>query len=251
MNREKLKREYFSTHYRRFMPKTKEGWQWVIDRIDLNFGKFFESINRDSFILDVGCGVGYLEYYLLKKEFNKIRAVDISEEQIHEAQKKLSEYRLDFTDRVEFFVSDAFEFLKSGYQYSAIAIIDLLEHLKKEKALEILNLCYNALSSGGFLFIRVINADNPMFGRFFYRDFTHETPFTPESLRQCLEVVGFEVIKISYEKIPKMRRSKMKLISGFKQFMQRTGVYFLGKFLGFPPEAFTENLIAVAKKRDK
>jgi hypothetical protein len=40
------------------MPQSPEVWQWVIDRIDVNFGPFFESIRRDAPVLDIPCGVG-------------------------------------------------------------------------------------------------------------------------------------------------------------------------------------------------
>ena len=88
---ERLVKKYYSTHYNRFMPKTLEGLEWAIGRIELNFGEFFDLIPRDSPILDIACGVGYLEYYLLKKGFIKIDAVDLSEEQIQIAKNILRE----------------------------------------------------------------------------------------------------------------------------------------------------------------
>lgn len=75
-----LIKTYHSTHYRHIMPQTVEGWNWVIDRIEVNFGDIFSSLPKDSLILDVGCGVGYLEHYLLKKGFTRIEAIDLSEE---------------------------------------------------------------------------------------------------------------------------------------------------------------------------
>lgn len=227
------------------MPKTPEGWDFVISRVELNFGEFLNAIPQDSPILDVPCGVGYLEYYLLKKGFTKIHAVDLSEEQIQVAKSKLREYGHEFDGKVEFHVADAFEYLKKGHSYAAIAMIDFLEHLEKDKILEILGLSYDALQPGGFLFLRVTSADNPMWGRFFYRDFTHVTPFTPDSLHQCLRATGFEVIKVDYEVLPRICGS---WIIKLKQSIRYRGLWFLGKFLGIPPQAFTEDLIAVAKR---
>lgn len=53
-----------------------------------------------------------MEHYLLKKGFTQIHAVDISEEQIQVAKSKLNEHGFDFADKVQFYLSDAFEFLK-------------------------------------------------------------------------------------------------------------------------------------------
>lgn len=250
MTREKLVREFFSIHYERFMPKTERGWQWVLDRIELNFGEFFNNIAQNSPILDLACGVGYLEHYLLKKGFNNIDAVDLSQEQIQVAKDKLQEYGFNYAGKVEFHLADAFKYLeKSKNKYTVIAMIDFLDHLKKDEVIKIMNLANNALTGGGFLFLRATNTDNPMWGQFFYRDFTHETPFTPNSLRQCLSVSGFDIIKIGYEIIPKIRRSKLELTSYLKRFVRWVGLWFLGKLLDVSPDAFTEDLIAVAKKR--
>ena len=125
-------------------------------------------------------------------------------------------------------------------------MIDFLEHLGKDKIIEILDLSYSALQTEGFLFLRVINADNPIFGRFLYHDFTHETPFTPDTLQQCLTLTGFEVVKIAYEVLPSLNSS---LIARFKRKIQRVGLWALAKFLEIPPNAFTEDLIAVGRRR--
>lgn len=240
----RLVEQYYSTHYNRFMPTTAEGWQWVLDRIDLNFGKFFDTLPRNSPILDVPCGVGYLEHYLIKKGFTNIYAVDLSEEQIHIAKLKLQEYGLKYDGKVNFRIADAFEYLRTNKGFSAIALIDFLEHLRKERVNEVLDLANRALQERGLLFVRVSNADNPTWGRFFYRDFTHETPFTPNTLHQCLSITGFEVLRIDYEILPKPN----KVLALVKQRIRLMRLWLLGRFLGIPPQAFNEDLIAVGKR---
>ncbi len=242
--RQKLIKRYYSTQYKHVMPQTAEGWNWVIDRIKLNFGGVFSSIPKDGRILDVACGVGYLEDYLLKKGFTRIEAIDLSKEQIQVAKQKLKKYKLQYADKVKFKIADAFDYLRSARGYNLIAMIDLLEHFQKDKVIELLQLAHSALRKGGILILRVINADNPMFGRFFYHDFTHETPFTPDSLKQCLSVTGFETIKINYEVMP--RRGS--LLTKLKQSIRRAVFGVLGKFIGVAPGAFVEDLIAVARK---
>jgi SAM-dependent methyltransferase len=236
---------YHSTHYKRFMPQTVEGWNWVVDRIKLNFGNIFSSISKDSLVLDVACGVGYLEHYLLKEGFTRIEAIDLSEEQIQVAKQKLKEYRLQYTDKVEFKTVDAFDYLRTSRGYDLIAMTDLLDHFQKDRVIEILQLSFSALNKGGFLIVRVTNADNPMFARFFYRDFTHETPFTPDSIRQCLEIAGFKVLTIDYEKIPPLKIGKRHII---KSWVKSAGLKILGKFFGISSAAFSEDLVVVVQK---
>lgn len=247
--RERLVKQYYTTHYRHFLPKTAKEWERVIDRIGLNFGKFFDAIPRDSLILDVACGVGYLEHYLLRKGFTRIHAIDLSEEQIRVAKDKLQEYGFDYTNKVEFHLGNVFEYLKRKSGYAVISMIDFLDHLEKDKVIEILNLCNDALQSEGFLFVRVTNADNLMWGSYFYRDFTHETPFTKNTLQQCLSLTGFEPLKIDYELILTIKMAKLNPIVYFKNSIQWIGRWLLGKFIGISPGAFIEDLIAVGKKQ--
>jgi SAM-dependent methyltransferase len=227
------------------MPQSPEVWQWVIDRIDVNFGPFFESIRRDAPVLDIPCGVGYLEHYLLRRGFGNVSAVDLSEEQLAIARAKLAEHGLDAAGRVAFELADVFDYLRRGRTFAAIALIDLLDHLSKERVLELLDLCHASLDHDGLIMIRVTNADNPAFGHAFYRDFTHETAFAPDGLRQCLALTGFEAVKIDYERIPVLGPWPG---ASMRAAIRDAGLRVLGKFLGVPPGAFSEDLVAVARK---
>jgi 2-polyprenyl-3-methyl-5-hydroxy-6-metoxy-1,4-benzoquinol methylase len=246
--KQKLYNRYYTSHYKRFLPQTSQGWEWVIDRIHVNFGETLSSIPRNSPILDVGCGAGYFEYYLLKNGFTKVRAIDISVEQIEVAKQKLLEHGLAYEGRVDFLLESSFEHLKENSGYTLVAMVALLDHLAKEKITELLELAYSVLKDSSFLIARVINADNPMFARFFYHDFTHEVPFTPDSMRQCLELVGFQVPKVDYEKVPNFRKGKFNILGRLKQVIRHFGLAILGRFLGFSPVSLSEDLIAIAKK---
>ena len=240
--RERLIDKYYSTHYIHFTPQNAEGWAWVLERLRMNFGGIFSSLSRESRILDVPCGVGYLPHYLLREGFHKIDCVDLSEEQIAVAKQKLAEFGLDFNGRVQFVVADAFTYLEKADPYDLIAIIDFVEHLKKDEVGELLTVARSALRPDGLLLLRTSNADTPMFSKYFYTDFTHETPFTPNSIRQCLEAAGFKVEKIQYEQVGRMESTLMGRLKA------ETRLRVLAKLLGIPHAAFAEDLIAVARK---
>lgn len=248
MNRERAIAQYYSTHYSQFMPKSQAQWRWVLERIDANFGDYLDPLPRNSLVADVPCGVGYLEHYLLERGFTNVHGVDLSEEQVRIAQERLSEYAMDWSGKVTFHIGDASDYLQTGVEHDAIAMIDFLEHLTKDQVLEVLDLAFNALKSQGLLLLRVINADSPMWGRFFFHDFTHETPFTPDSLRQCLALCGFEVLKISYETMPRRKGKRLDPFGQMKRAVRHAGLWVLGRFLGVHASAFVENLVAVAVK---
>jgi len=243
--RETLIEKYYSTHYIHFTPQNAEGWAWVLDRIRLNFDDILSRLPRDSRILDIACGVGYLEEYLLKQGFQNIESIDLSGEQIEAAKLMLTQRGVSFIGKINFVVANAFEYLGKADQFDLVAMFDIIEHFSKEEIGQLLRLTYAALGSGGLLLLRTINADNPLFGRFFYHDFTHETPFTPDSIRQCLAAVNFNLEKVDYEEIPSVEDS---LIQRLKSKTRAGGLRVLAKFLGVDPKAFTENLVVVARK---
>lgn len=244
--RETLIEKYHSTHYVHFTPKSDEVWAWVLDRISQNFDSILASLSRESRILDVACGVGYLEDYLLRNGFHNIESIDLSEEQIGIAKQKLQEHGLDFTGKVKFATADAFDYLRRSEQFDLVAMFDIIEHFPKEEVGRLLQLSYAALRPGGSLLLRTINADNPFFGRFFFHDFTHETPFTPDSMRQCLAAVGFRIDKIAYEKVNALKTGSIgRTIKGG---IRRAGQKILAKFFEIPFAAFAEDLVVIAKK---
>jgi len=62
-------------------------------------------VDKSSYVLDVGCGVGITACYIAKEYDCKVVAVDISEEMIKRAEERAK--RRDVEDKVEFKVADA------------------------------------------------------------------------------------------------------------------------------------------------
>ncbi len=246
MKKNDLITKHYSAHYQHIMPQTREGWEWVLDRIRLNFGDIFSSIPKKSKILDLAYGVGYLEHYLLRKDFTNIYAVDLSREQIDVAVKKLEQFGINYRGKVEFELVDAFEYLRKASGFNVIVMIDLIEHFKESEILEMLRLSHKTLRDGGFLLIRTPNAESPLFGRF-YDDFTHETPFTRSSLRQILASLGFQILKVDFERRPYFEADK-RFLKWLKRTVRSVGLTILAKFLGMTPAAFSGDIVAVGKK---
>ncbi len=245
--REKLFEKYFSLHYSRVLPPTKEGWEWVIERIDINFGDVISKLPKDAAILDLGCGVGYLTYYLLKKGFTNIHALDVSQEQIDVAKESLKKYGVDYEGSVQFSVTDAFGFLAASPKYDLIVMLDILDHFDKERSFELMKLASDSLSPSGAFLSRTTNMDNPLFGQYHYADFTHESGFSPASITQCLNAVGFSRVEVYYEKIPYSYKEKRSLYKRLKKKYSRLKLKILANFMGINPEVFTENITVIAR----
>ena len=94
--------------------------------------------------------------------------------------------------------SDIVSFLAERPQsWDCIILKDVIEHLPRKQVIPTLSAIYQALTPGGSVVIETGNLASPagMFVR--YIDFTHESGFTENSLRQILRAVGFSAIAMS------------------------------------------------------
>lgn len=234
----KLRKNYFRFINQYSLPKSELDWINVLDLIDINMSKFFNELEKDASILDAGCGIGYLEEYLVKKGFKNIHAIDISNDQIKTAEKCMTGKGINYEGKIRFKTIDILdEFRHTNLKYDLIALIDVLEHFKKYEAFEILELAYAALNVNGIILIRVPNMEDPIHSAYhLYEDITHEIGFTRNSLKQCIRATGFENIEANFEK----RKSFKNLPPLHKKF--------LGLILNSPSESFTTNIIGAGKK---
>jgi 2-polyprenyl-3-methyl-5-hydroxy-6-metoxy-1,4-benzoquinol methylase len=143
--------------------------------------------NPDARIVDLACGDGQLLFSLKQHGFRNLRGVDISAEQVALAQQA-------GTDVVR---QDVFDFLEATPDNSLdlILALDLIEHLHKGEALQLLRNCASKLAAGGRLILQTPNADSPWCDTIRYGDFTHETCYTPNLLGRLLAMHSFVDIR--------------------------------------------------------
>jgi len=113
-----------------------------------NFAYYNDLIGIRKNILDIGCGYGYLSFFLHYKQRNRvIRGIDYDEEKISIAQHSYNK-----TENLNFVHQDTME-ADLGSQ-DVIFLNDILHYLGREKQLILLERCAAALRSDGILFIR-------------------------------------------------------------------------------------------------
>ncbi|MFC1926560.1 class I SAM-dependent methyltransferase [Chloroflexota bacterium] len=95
-------------------------------RINKSLDAALNKFDKDSKILDVGCGTGNLTIGLLERGFKNLTSLDISEEMIRELKKKVKKYDCN----INFMVSDLDTFLqRNDSKFDIVLISSVLHHL--------------------------------------------------------------------------------------------------------------------------
>jgi SAM-dependent methyltransferase len=150
-------------------------------------------------IADLGCGSGALVWCLRAAGYANVVGVDISGEQVAAAR------RLGIEGIAH---GDLFEFLAPRRStFDVVFLMDVIEHLAKPQICALLAAVRAALHPGGRVIIHAPNGAGPNGMRILYGDFTHETGFTDQSVRQILRAAGFEHIEV-HEDAPTLHNAK-------------------------------------------
>ena len=154
---------------------------------------------KDTMILDLGCGFGSFLSYLQKNGYTNLHGVEIGQEQVEFLSKK----------QIHITQSDISSYLENtDLKFDFILLYDVLEHFKKDEIVKLIPLLRKIMTPDGILTIRVPNGD-PLFSRgLMYGDFTHETFFTKRSLLQVFSLFDFDKVGI----FPSLAPSKNPLI---------------------------------------
>jgi 2-polyprenyl-3-methyl-5-hydroxy-6-metoxy-1,4-benzoquinol methylase len=196
--------------------------------------------DRSIRIADLGCGHGSMVFCLKELGYKNVEGVDLSSEQVALA------HRLGIGEVRQ---GDLIEFMRAHRMtYDVLFLMDVLEHLSKQEAMDLLDLVRVALKKGGRAIIHVPNAEGIFGMRVRYGDFTHELCFTPQSILQVLRACGFANVAV-YEDRP--------VVHGYKSAVR----YILWRLLTIPyrllllaetgtgGHVLSQNMLIVAKEQ--
>ena len=239
-------RRRFYTHYAELKQRTD------VEQVrrDLALGrpylrrlvKRFFPEDRNTRIVDLGCGSGALLLYLQQAGYLNMLGVESSPDQVEFARQ------LGVTGVI---AADLLCFLRDspGELYDVVVAFDVIEHFSKDEVLELLDHACRVLRPGGRLILHVPNAEGIFGSRIFWSDFTHEMAFTREGLRQLTQACGFASLQC---------REDVPAVHGLKSLFRRGLWWGLRAFFrlahmaetGDPGSGLilTQNLLAVATK---
>ncbi len=140
--------------------------------------------DRNTPVLDMGCGPGNFLYLLDQLGYTDLTGVDLSPEQIALAKQ--------WCPKATIILGDVREVLAEHSEYyGLITGFDIIEHFSKDEILSFLELVSGALRPGARLIIQTPNAESPWMGAVAYGDLSHEWFFTPSGLEHTLRLAGF------------------------------------------------------------
>lgn len=147
-------------------------------------------LNKDAFIVDLGCGMGHMLNYLRNAGFTNTLGVDISESNV----KYLTEKNYSVIK------ADLLSYLNNCHESSIDCVIsfDVIEHLTKEEAVQFVKLIYSRLKKGGMAIIKTDNMSNPILANDSrYMDITHEVCYTEISLKEIFVINSFDNVHVT------------------------------------------------------
>lgn len=151
-------------------------------------------VDRETHILDLGCGHGAVLHFAGLAGYRNIRGIDSSAEQVAAA------CRLGIPGVRE---GDVVESLADCTTASlgCVVAFDVIEHFTREELLGVVDEVRRVLEPGGTWIIHTPNGESLFGSRMRYWDFTHELAFTRTSIAQLLYSSGFSDVR-TYEDAP-------------------------------------------------
>lgn len=161
-----------------------------------NFGSL---ISKGAEVLEIGPGIGDFLKFALERGVSTIDVIDRDEGVLGYVAERFPVRR---KWRAE--AEHLFSLEKELGSYDAIFLLQVMEHIRKDAVVPFLQTLYRHLKPGGHIIITVPNGGNPLGLVERYSDFTHESLYSENSLREIVGIAGLDGAEVSIQgyKIP-------------------------------------------------
>ena len=196
--------------------------------------------NKDSKILVISCGPGYLVETLVKHGYSNIIGIDSDSEKVRHAVR----HELNCK------TADGFEYLKdSRDSYDVIIPEQELNHLTTSEQIDFLTLCRSALREDGMIIVYGLNGANPFVGaENLAHNIDHFNTFTEYSLQQILELGGFREIRTYPLKIYVFWKNPLNYVGLLVTSVFELLFKLMFKLYGKNVKILSKKVAAIAKK---
>jgi SAM-dependent methyltransferase len=228
---EPSKQKGYEDYYLRANPSTKKDYDRKARGYDRKIGPILR-LRRPKICLDLGCGSGLFSHYLKQAGVEIVVGVDMNEPLLQVARQNVS---------AEFVRADATQYAAGcGRTFDAIFLLNILEHIPREKVVQFLSDTKRCLNPGGWALVRAPNINCLGGAAHFCDDFTHVSPFTDASLEQAAREAGFDGVEFCNQFA--MQKFKGKCMACLNWLVHRMVFALRG---GRMPRVFHRNLYAI------
>ncbi|HLM01404.1 MAG TPA: class I SAM-dependent methyltransferase [Pyrinomonadaceae bacterium] len=215
-------------------------FQYSVEVFEADLSSYLPE-DKETPILDVGCGWGQFLWWLREKEYTNIQGIDIGKAQAAHGNS----IGLDIIC-----VEDSTSFLENAdSKYELIVMNHIIEHMPAAEGIKILKAIYKALRPNGRVVVQTPNlcAIGANHGR--YIEISHVTGYTESSLHQIVTLAGFTNIELFGSKTA-FRLAPRRLILILLQLISRAiwRIMLLAEWGTDAPKIIQRNLYATAIK---
>ncbi|MFZ1744146.1 MAG: class I SAM-dependent methyltransferase [Pontixanthobacter sp.] len=175
----------YSLQYKKYHNASDAHYSRIAQYLSRLLAPVLHKLPMDASIMDVGCGTGLLVNALQSAGYRSVRGVDISPQQIMEAQRRKLPCEVVSLSYVQDLARTA------PGSLDAIFLMDVLEHLEVGGQIDFLRATRQLLKPDGCLVLTVPNANSNFAMRWRYGDWTHTASFTEDSLEFVLRNAGY------------------------------------------------------------
>lgn len=150
------------------------------------FKKYLPYINKDSKIIDLGCGTGpFLE--LMRESNIDVMGIDSDEDLVELCKTK--NFEVEHKNIIDFLIES------NDNSLDSLFMAHVIEHFPMKVKIDFFNLVYRKLKKGSKLIIETPNTTSVfVMHNLYYLDPTHQSPLLPEAYKHISVTAGFTVI---------------------------------------------------------
>jgi len=224
-------------------------WQ-APDDIEAGYSKFYQYYlhnylpfmpeDKESIILVISCGPGYLVSVLKDKGYTNVQGIDSDPEKIKYAEKRNLNCRAE----------RAFEHLDGMNEvYDVVIAEQELNHLTHAETIEFLNLANAVLRKDGMIFAYGLNGANPLVSaENLAHNIDHFYTMTEYSFQQLLEYTDFKDIKMRPLKLYVFWKNPLNYVGLGVTALLELGMRMIYILYGKKVKVFTKKIAATAIK---
>lgn len=192
---------------------------------------------RDSRILVISCGPGYLVNVLIQAGYRNVTGIDSDAAKVEHARRKGLPCQ----------VATAFGFLaERAADYDVIIPEQELNHLTLDESIEFLQLCRAALRPGGRVIVYAMNGANPLVGsENIAHNIDHFYNVTEYSLGQILQLGGFPNSRVFPLKLYVFWRNPLNYVGLATTLVLELGMRIVFMLYGKKVKILTKKIAAV------